>query len=117
MFFDAFPLPQTEAGAGQLLRYIGDLVSEGKSILFFPEGERTEAGEIRRFQPGIGLLASHLDVAVVPIRLRGLERVLHRGESLPRPGRVDVIFGPPLHLKGENYAALAKRVEEAVAAL
>lgn len=117
LFFNAFPLPQTEAGARQSLRYMGELVSDGWSILFFPEGERTEAGEIHPFQPGIGLLAAHLDIAVVPIRLRGVEKVLHRHALWPRPGRIEIAFGPPLHLKGENYAALAKHVEEAVGAL
>jgi long-chain acyl-CoA synthetase len=117
LFFNAFPLPQTEAGAGQSLRYIGELVSDGWSILFFPEGERTETGEMHPFQPGIGLLAARLDIAVVPIHLRGLDKVLHRGEWLPQPGRVELAFGPPLRLKGEDYAALAKRVEEAVASL
>jgi long-chain acyl-CoA synthetase len=117
LFFNAFPLPQTEAGAGQSLRYVGELVSEGWSILYFPEGERTEAGEISRFQPGIGLIASRLAVPVVPVRLRGLEKVLHRKARWPRPGRVELRFGPALHLKEEGYTALAQRVEEAVRAL
>jgi long-chain acyl-CoA synthetase len=117
LFFNAFPLPQTEAGAGQSLRYIGELVSEQWSILFFPEGQRTEAGEIGPFQQGIGLITSRLDAPVVPIRLRGLEKVLHRHARWPRPGRVELIFGPPLHLKGQDYATLAKQVEKAVTAL
>ena len=117
LFFNAFPLPQTETGASQSLRYIGELVSDEWSILFFPEGERTETGEMHPFQPGIGLLAAHLDIAVVPIRLRGVEKVLHRGEWLPRPSRVDLAFGLPLRLKGKDYAVLAKQIEEAVASL
>jgi len=117
LFFDAFPLPQTEAGARQSLRYVGDLVSEGWSILFFPEGERTEAGEIHPFQPGIGLIASRLGLPVVPIRLRGFDKVLHRHEHWPRPSRVQLVFGPPLHLKGEDYIGLSKRVEGAVTTL
>jgi long-chain acyl-CoA synthetase len=117
LLFNVFPLPQTEAGARESLRHIGDLVSEGWSILFFPEGERTEAGEVRPFQPGIGLIAGRLAVPIVPVRIRGAERVLHRTKWLPRPGRVDLNFGPPLYLKGTDYAALAKQVEEAVLAL
>ena len=44
-------------GARQSLRYLGDLIADNWSILFFPEGERTEAGEIKPFQPGVGLIA------------------------------------------------------------
>jgi long-chain acyl-CoA synthetase len=117
LFFNAFPIPQTDAGARQSLRYIGDLVNENWSILFFPEGERTEAGEIKSFRPGVGLMARRLGVSVVPIRLRGVEKILHRHAHWPRPGHVELAFGAPLHLKGEDYAALAKQVEEAVRAL
>jgi long-chain acyl-CoA synthetase len=117
LLFNAFPLPQTEAGARQSLRYIGDLVGENWSILFFPEGERTEAGEIHRFQPGTGLIAGRLGVPVVPVRLRGVEKVLHRDWRWPRPGRVEVAFGPPLFLKGDDYATLARQVRDAVLAL
>ena len=117
LFFNAFPIPQTEAGARQSLRYIGDLVGENWSVLFFPEGERTELGEIKPFQTGIGLIAGRLGVPVVPIRLRGVEKILHRHEWRPRWGHVEIAFGAPLRLKGEDYAALTKQVEEAVRCL
>ena len=117
LFFNTFPIPQTQAGAGESLRYLGDLVSDNWSTLFFPEGERTEAGEIKPFLPGVGLIAERLRIPIVPVRLRGMEKVLHRHVHWPRPGRVEVVFGPPLHLKGQDYAALAKEVEEAVRAL
>jgi 1-acyl-sn-glycerol-3-phosphate acyltransferase len=63
------------------------------------------------------MFAARFDILVVPIRLRGVEKVLHRDDWFPRPGRVHLAFGPPLRLKGKDYAALAKRVEEAVASL
>ena len=118
LFFNGFPVPQTEVGARQSLRYAGDLVSDGWSVLFFPEGERTEAGEIHPFQPGIGLLAKHLGVPVIPIRLRGVEKVLHRHAYWPHRGPVEITFGPPLERwKGLDYAAVTKRIEQAVRTL
>ncbi|HEY3383323.1 MAG TPA: AMP-binding protein [Vicinamibacterales bacterium] len=116
-FFNAFPLPQREAGARRTLRYIGDLMSEGSSLLIFPEGERTETGAIGSFRPGIGMIASRLDVWVVPVRLDGVDRVLHKSWKMARPGAVRVAFGAPLQLKGEDYAGLAARVEAEVRAL
>ena len=50
----------------------------------------------------------------VPVRLRGVEKILHRGEYFPRPGTVEVTFGQPLHLTGDDYPALARQVEQAV---
>lgn len=117
LFFNAFPIPQTEAGARQALQYLGELVSDNWSVLFFPEGERTEKGEIKPFQQGIGLIAARLRVPIVPIRLRGLEKILHRNEWWPHPGRVEIAFGPPLNLIGQDHADLANQVEEAVRGL
>ncbi|MEP6917443.1 MAG: AMP-binding protein, partial [Acidobacteriota bacterium] len=113
-FFNAFPLPQRETGTRQTLRYIGELVGDGYSILIFPEGRRTEAGEINRFQPGVGMIASRLDVPVVPVRLVGLDRVLHHSWKFPTRGSAIVAFGPAMSLKGNDYAALAAEVESAV---
>ena len=117
LIFNAFPLPQREAGARQTLRYMGELVENGWSILIFPEGHHTDTGEIDRFRPGIGMIASRLDVPVVPVRLEGVDRVLHRTWHMARPGHVRVTFGPPMRLAGGDYEALAKQVEDAVRSL
>ncbi len=116
-FFAGFPLPQQEPGARETLRYIGDLVTNGASILLFPEGIRTERGEIGAFQPGVGLLGAKLELPVVPVRLEGVDRVLHHTWRWPRRGTVTVTFGPPLMLEGEDYRALARKVQDAVLAL
>jgi long-chain acyl-CoA synthetase len=114
LFFNAFPLPQREAGARHTLRYIGQLFDEGESLLIFPEGKRTMAGEIHPFRAGIGMIGARLGVPVVPVRLEGLEKVLHQSWKMARPGRVRVAFGAPIELRGDDYEALARRVEEAV---
>jgi long-chain acyl-CoA synthetase len=113
-FFNAFPLPQREAGARQTLRYIGEVAGDGDSVLIFPEGVRSESGAIKPFRGGIGMIAARLGLPVVPVRLDGVDRILHTGWKTPRPGRVSVSFGPPLRLTGDDYAALALRVEQAV---
>lgn len=114
LVFNAFPLPQREAGARQTMRYAGELVSEGWCITIFPEGKITDTGEIAPFQPGVAMLASRLNVPVVPVRLAGLDKVLHRTWKFPSPGKVTVKFGTPLQLEGDDYAALARQVEAAV---
>ena len=116
-FFNAFPLPQREAGARQTLRYIGEVLAGGDSLLIFPEGRRSETGAIDAFRPGIGMIASKLGAPVVPVRIDGLQHVLGVGSHMARPGRVRVDFGAPLRLVGEDYEALARTVEAAVRAL
>ena len=117
LFFNAFPLPQRESGTRQTLRYIGELVSRGYSILIYPEGKRTQAGEIAQFQPGAAMIAARLDIPVVPVRLEGLDRVLHQSWKFPQRGPVRVTFGAPISLKGNDYADMAGRLEAAVKVL
>src|ERR687898_2834531 len=93
LFFNAFPLPQREAGTRQTLRYIGELLADGYSVLIFPEGRRSDEGEITRFQAGVGMIASKLQVPVVPVRLEGLDRILHHKWKFPRRGAARVAFG------------------------
>ena len=117
LLFNAFPLPQIEAGVRESIRHIGELVGEGWSILIFPEGERTSSGEIKRFRAGVAMVGSRLRVPIVPVRLRGVERVLGRDSRMIHPGRVEVNFGAAIMLRGENYTELAHQVEAAVRAL
>ena len=116
-YFNAFPLPQREAGARQSLQYIGELTGEGESIVIFPEGARSDSGNILPFRGGIGMIGSRLEVPVIPVRIDGADRVLHPTWRMARPGRVRVAFGAPLRLQGDDYAALALQVERAVRAL
>jgi len=113
-FFGAFPLPQREAGARQTLRYIGEVTGDGYSVLIFPEGTRSESAEILPFRGGIGMIGARLQLPVVPVRLEGVNEVLHPRWRMARPGRCSVTFGPPLHLSGDDYGNLAREVEEAV---
>ena len=112
--FNVVPLPQREAGARDTMRYLGELVEGGASVLIFPEGRRTGEGEIAPFQPGVGMIASRLRLPVVPVRIEGLDRVLHQSWRMARPGRVRVTFGAPIACPGDDYRAAARRIEEAV---
>jgi long-chain acyl-CoA synthetase len=114
MFFNAFPLAQSGAGTRQTLRYIGELAAEGYSVLIFPEGVRKEEGALGPFRPGVGMIASRVELPVVPVRLQGLDKVLHKTMRWPKRGPVSLAFGAPLMLEGDDYAALTARVEEAV---
>jgi long-chain acyl-CoA synthetase len=114
LFFNCFPIPQREPGALATLRYIGELSNGRWCLLIFPEGIMVDTGEIAPFQPGVGMIAAKLGIPVVPIRIRGMDRVLNPAWKMARPGRVDIAFGAPIQLEGNDYAALAMRVEDAV---
>ena len=60
------------------------------------------------------MIASRLDLPVVPVKLEDVDKLMPVGSSFVRPGRIRVAFGAPLRLKGDDYAGLAARVEQAV---
>jgi long-chain acyl-CoA synthetase len=116
-YFNTFPIPQREAGARHTLQYMGELTGEGWSILLFPEGVRSPTGSIKPFRGGIGMIASRLDVPVVPVRIDHVDALMPVGSYFVRPGHVRVAFGEPLRRRGDDYAALAQQVEDRVRAL
>ena len=114
LFYNAFPLPQTDIGARGAFRYMGSLMDHGLCVLIFPEGDRTHHGELLPFRQGTAMLAAQMHVPVVPVRIVGLEKVLNRDAYWPSHGKVNVAFGKPLTIEGEDYSAATKILEEAV---
>jgi long-chain acyl-CoA synthetase len=112
--FNGFPIPQREPGALETLRYMGELANEKWCVLIFPEGKMSRSSDIAPFQPGVGMMASKLEIPVVPIRIDGLNRVLHPDWKMARMAPVRIAFGPPLRVAGTNYLDLARQVEAAV---
>lgn len=97
----------------------GHLLSQGWSMVIFPEGGRTPDGWARPFHPGsAAYLATRSGLPVVPIYLGGTRRILARGSRTLRPGSTRVCVGRPLwpH-EHENARRLSTSLEAAVAAL
>jgi 1-acyl-sn-glycerol-3-phosphate acyltransferase len=63
------------------------------------------------------MIAARLGIPVVPVRLEGLDRILHHSWKFPVRGSARVSFGAAIELEGTDYAALASRLEAAVKAL
>jgi long-chain acyl-CoA synthetase len=117
LMFNAVPIPQQEAGTRQALRALGELVESGDCPLIFPEGRHSPDEDIAPFQAGVAMIASRLRIPVVPIRLRGSNRVLPAGARMARPARVTVTIGEPLWLEGDDYTVLTRLLEERIRAL
>lgn len=112
--FNAFPLPQ-QGSPRAAFRYMRELVDLGYSILIYPEGRRTP--HLLPFRRGVGMLAIHLNLPVIPVRLEGLERVLGREANWPTRGPVQITFGAPLLAGDDDSVAFTARIEAAVHAL
>jgi len=109
--FNVFSLPR-QSGFRQSFEYAGEAVDRGFSILIFPEGTETRDGRIQPFKAGIGLLASELNVPVVPIMLRGLFEVKKRRQRFVKPGTVSITFGEPIRFtKSETAAEITSELD------
>jgi len=115
--FNAFPLPQKTGFRGSF-SFAGESLDRGNSILVFPEGGRTRDGKIQSFQAGIGILATNLNVPVVPVRIDGLYEIKKEGKKFARPGEIKVTLGKAVRYQaGTDPSEIAKELESIVAGL
>jgi 1-acyl-sn-glycerol-3-phosphate acyltransferase len=93
----------------------------GGAVMIFPEGQRAYAdGELARFKAGAVRLALEAGVPILPVTIRGGERVWPRGQTLPRTGRVEIVFHPahnPAPLPGEDARRCVNRETDALTAV
>jgi len=96
---------------------IHDALSDGDSIIIFPEGTRSEDGQMKAFKPGVYDLASKNPSAkVVPVALDNLTRILPKGEFLPLPIIGRAYFMDPTQLEeGEDKKEFLHRLSETIA--
>jgi len=93
--FDVFPLPQ-QSGVRESFSYAGESVDRGYSVLVYPEGQRTLDGKPTPFRSGFGMLASRLNVPVLPLRIDGLWDMKLKGHKIARPRQLKVVIGKPM---------------------
>ncbi len=116
-FFHVFPLPK-KSGFRRSFAFAGELMDRGHSILVFPEGERTEDGQMHPFMAGSGLLAKNLNAPVVPLRIDGLFELKRRRKRFAPFSKVSVTFGRPVRFTGhEEPTQITRELERCVATL
>jgi 1-acyl-sn-glycerol-3-phosphate acyltransferase len=93
-------VPKAVALAAQVLR-------NGHSLIFYPEGSRSEDGQLHEFRSTLGLLALASGAPILPVHITGTAEALPKGESIIKPCRVRVRFGPVRSVEG--YLALLDR--------
>ena len=95
-------------------------IASGTSVVIFPEGTRSEDGNLLPFKSGAMVLAIKAGVPVVPMGIVGTHAVLPKGSLLAKSGRVVIRLGKPIEtsgLKVKQKHELAEQLQEVVAAL
>lgn len=86
------------AGASAMKQMIRDAktrITEGRTIVIYPEGTRTRPGTPPTYHPGVVALYSQLGVPVVPVALNS---GLYWGKDafIKKPGTITISFLPPI---------------------
>ncbi|MFN6203447.1 MAG: lysophospholipid acyltransferase family protein, partial [Acidobacteriota bacterium] len=69
----------------------------GKILNIYPEGHRTYDGQLHDFKLGAAILATELNLPIVPVAIDGAWRVLPRDSNRLRLAKVRITFGKPVY--------------------
>ena len=91
-------------------------LTQGDSVILFPEGTRGNQEEPQSFKSGLYNLALKFpDVVLVPAWINNVQRVMPKGEVVPVPILCSVTFGVPLSLgHNEDRGRFLARARQAV---
>lgn len=91
----ALPVRLARGGTYGSLRVSLEVLEAGGAVMIFPEGEREYSdGTMLAFKPGAVRLAAKGGVPVLPVTIKGGNRVWPRGWFFPRPRKVQVFYHP-----------------------
>jgi 1-acyl-sn-glycerol-3-phosphate acyltransferase len=94
------PLDDPKASL-RTLAHAATLVKErGVSVLFFPEGGRSESGELQEFKDGAAYIAIKAQVPIIPMALIGIRDILPMNTLDFKRGTVKLRFGTPISTAG-----------------
>jgi 1-acyl-sn-glycerol-3-phosphate acyltransferase len=88
-------------------------LKSGTPVVIFPEGTRTEDGNLQRGRPGIGYLVEESQCQVIPAYISGTFKVLPIKAKWPRLFPVSVTFGKSIRFS-KNDATNKKQVYEQI---
>ncbi len=104
----AFPVKRETADIGAIKEALKRLKA-GCPLVLFPEGTRLTSR--KEIHPGAALIAVKSGVPVVPVYLKGSNRVLAPGAQFLRRSSVSISFGPPkVYSKENSYEEIAHRI-------
>ena len=86
----------------------------GELFGIYPEGTRSPDGRLYRGRIGVGWLAINSGLPVIPVAMKGTDRLLPPGHVVPRPVRIEIIIGKPVPLDPALFGQPGARARRAV---
>ena len=107
----AFPVKQGAGDVGAMKETIARLHA-GDALNIFPEGSRTEDGQMRSMEKGIGLVVRKAKVPVVPVVIDGSFRAWPKGRTMFRSSPIRVMYGPPMDLSNLDRDGIVEAIDQ-----
>ena len=85
----------------------------GRILNIYPEGERAYDGDLHKFKKGAAILATELELPIVPVAIDGLYKVWARRSWQIRPAKVKIRIGAPFYARQVASGQLSSVGEEA----
>ena len=73
---------------------MAEVLKQGKNLVIFPEGRRTNTGKLGTFKKTFAILAMELNIPIVPVCIRGAYDALPRSKSLPSTAHIEIEYLP-----------------------
>lgn len=93
-------------------------ISEGVSVIVFPEGTRSENGELQNFKKGGFLMALKAKAPIVPVAIKGSYQIMSKNSIRLKPGTIEIEIFPQIEtidLKNSEIDALMQQTREPIA--
>ncbi len=98
------------------LEKVSKLIADGYSIGIFPEGTRSEDGNMKRFHKGAFFLADQLGLDITPIMVHGVYDTLPKSDLMINISTISLKVLPRIKHEdpvwGENYSQKTKSVSK-----
>ena len=97
------------------IQKMAEVLRKGKNLIIFPEGTRSSDGSLGEFKKTFAILASELNIPIIPVAINGAFNIFPTGAKFPKLFRkVSVDFLHPVHPRNESYDTLMEKVRKMV---
>jgi len=101
------------------LHRAAERIRKGTNVIIFPEGTRSETGQMRAFKSGGFHLAIEAQAPILPATISGSLQLTPKRSLRVESGRVKVRYGKPIETRGlgvDDREGLKQQVRDAIAA-
>ena len=112
----AFPVRQGAGDVGAIKETVNRL-KEGRMLNIFPEGGRTETGEIGPMQSGVALVVRRAGVPIIPVAIHGSFEAWPKGSRFFHRHPIRVVYGPPLDVSGMKADQVVQLIDRSIRTL